>query len=447
MSTSRRLTATACELGACTSACTSSGDESTSPMPVMPSSVWMRTTRSSWLPSAIPSSTTAWRRTMASTSVIFTGLSPDADGGSWLEPTARIVDYSEIVNNPLGWPRCHERLSDHVHDRPGGAREAVRRAASAALVEHRRLGLDGRPDRRRGGWRRSHRARARRRARRRARGPGGCAVARARARAGARARPGDRDPVRVAGGVPGLDAPVAVGREHEPLLSRLARRHARRAARALPLDGAVPDGRRRDRHAQRRPLEPVPALGRDALGRGRRAAAPDGRGDAGLEHGLVQRLHRHRRHRPARRRGGAPGKDRDRHRARRWRPRHRRDPPAGGERAAQRPAGVGRDRGCPRDAGGARAARTEDPDGDGARQLPARAGVGPVRGDRQTSGSASRRGRRSGASTSSSARTVRRSRSLRARPAPSASIRAIATTEKGDCVAVVAREVDRSELL
>ena len=104
MSASRRLVATACELGACTSACTSSGEESTSPIPVMPSSVWMRTTRSSWLPSAIPSSTTAWRRTMASTSVIFTVVLQDERDGRHGQMPPQIVDYSEIVNNPLGWP-------------------------------------------------------------------------------------------------------------------------------------------------------------------------------------------------------------------------------------------------------------------------------------------------------------------------------------------------------
>ena len=72
ISSSRRLFAIACEAGAWTSAATASGAESTSPMPVIPSSVWTRMTRSSWLPSAIPSFTAGCRRTTASTSVIFT---------------------------------------------------------------------------------------------------------------------------------------------------------------------------------------------------------------------------------------------------------------------------------------------------------------------------------------------------------------------------------------
>ena len=71
ISSSRRLFAIACEPGALTSAATASGAESTSPMPVIPSSVWTRMTRSSWLPSAIPSFTAGCRRTTASTSVIF----------------------------------------------------------------------------------------------------------------------------------------------------------------------------------------------------------------------------------------------------------------------------------------------------------------------------------------------------------------------------------------
>src|SRR2546428_1320922 len=63
--------AIACEPGAVTRACTASGAESTSPIPTKPSSVCTLMTGSSWLPSAIPWSSTSWRRTMASTSVIF----------------------------------------------------------------------------------------------------------------------------------------------------------------------------------------------------------------------------------------------------------------------------------------------------------------------------------------------------------------------------------------
>src|SRR5215218_4105793 len=71
----RRPWATLCDPRASTIARQTSGDESTSPMPTMPSSVCTRITRSSWLPSAIPSSITGCRRTIASTSVIRTRLS------------------------------------------------------------------------------------------------------------------------------------------------------------------------------------------------------------------------------------------------------------------------------------------------------------------------------------------------------------------------------------
>ena len=55
-----------------------------------------------------------------------------------------------------------------------------------------------------------------------------------------------------------------------------------------------------------------------------------------VEHRVVLCLHRHRRHRPARRRGGAAGEDRRQHGARRRRPRHRGHPPAGVERPGER---------------------------------------------------------------------------------------------------------------
>ena len=57
---------------------------------------------------------------------------------------------------------------------------------------------------------------------------------------GAGARPLDRDPLRLDRCLTRVLAPLAVGREHEPLLPRLARRHPGRAARALPLDRALP---------------------------------------------------------------------------------------------------------------------------------------------------------------------------------------------------------------
>ena len=120
---------------------------------------------------------------------------------------------------------------------------------------------------------------------------------------------------------------------------------------------ALPALGHRRRHAQRRPHRPLPALVGDALGRRRRAAAADGRRDAPLEHRLVLRLHRHRRHRPARRRGRAAGEDRRQHRARRRRSRHGRDPPARAERAPERPPPLRRDRGR----GGRRAPRSACP--------------------------------------------------------------------------------------
>src|SRR5829696_7261202 len=72
---SRRPCAILCEPRASTTARQTSGDESTSPIPTRPSSVCTRITRSSWLPSAIASSISGCRRTIASTSVIRTRLS------------------------------------------------------------------------------------------------------------------------------------------------------------------------------------------------------------------------------------------------------------------------------------------------------------------------------------------------------------------------------------
>ena len=210
-----------------------------------------------------------------------------------------------------------------------GAREAGRHAAGAALVEPERLveplvpivsvangaGPDG--------------ARARRRPRRRAGGPGRRAQPRPRAPAGAGHRPRDRDPVRLARGLARLHAALAVGREPEPLVPRLSDRPGRRAARALPLDRALPARRRRRRHPQRRAQRPLPALVRDALGRRRRRSG--GRWSTGCSRWNTDWCCVYidiARHRPARRRGGAAGEDRRQHRARRRRARHGGDPPA-----------------------------------------------------------------------------------------------------------------------
>src|SRR5919112_6135949 len=72
---SRRPCAILCEPRASKIARQTSGGEATSPIPTRPSSVWTRMTRSSWLPSAIPSSISGCRRTIASTLVIRTRLS------------------------------------------------------------------------------------------------------------------------------------------------------------------------------------------------------------------------------------------------------------------------------------------------------------------------------------------------------------------------------------
>src|SRR5918993_4745946 len=61
----------ACDGGASTIAFTTGGNESTSPNPVIPASVSMRISRASWLPSALETSISGWRRMMAWTSVIF----------------------------------------------------------------------------------------------------------------------------------------------------------------------------------------------------------------------------------------------------------------------------------------------------------------------------------------------------------------------------------------
>src|ERR1043165_830157 len=67
---SARPRAILCEVGASTMALATAGEESTSPIPVMPASVWTFTKSVSWLPSA-RSLTSGRRRWMASTCVIF----------------------------------------------------------------------------------------------------------------------------------------------------------------------------------------------------------------------------------------------------------------------------------------------------------------------------------------------------------------------------------------
>ena len=170
-----------------------------------------------------------------------------------------------------------------------------------------------------------------------------------RPRAGQRAR--DRDPVRLDRRVARLHA-LAVGREHEPLVPGLADGPARTSSSRTSSRPCCSRARTSSSTSTRGPNRSLPAVVGDALGRRRRTARPHGGRDAPLEHRLVLRLHRHRRHGAARRRGRAAGEDRGQHRARRRRPRHRRDPPPGGERPAERPAPLRDDRGRARDARG-----------------------------------------------------------------------------------------------
>src|SRR4029079_7844505 len=199
--------AIAWELDRSTRAATASGAESTSPMPTTPSSVEMLITRSSWLPSAIPSSTAGWRRMMASTWVIFTRA-----------PSIRltvIVNYTSIVYNrqPGG------DLARPLLDRPLRPREARGPARAAAVEQHERLVAPLRPDRVdprlvRG----TDCGRDRRRPRRRARGADRRTSARPRDAAGRRHGPADRRAVRLAGRLARVQAALAERRQLQPLV-------------------------------------------------------------------------------------------------------------------------------------------------------------------------------------------------------------------------------------
>ena len=104
-----------------------------------------------------------------------------------------------------------------------GARQALGHLALPEDHEHGRLGEHLRPhrvDRERRG---ADRARPRRQPRRRVRGPGRRAPAAPGAAAGAGLGPRDRDPGALARGVEGEHAELALGRELQPLVPRLAR--------------------------------------------------------------------------------------------------------------------------------------------------------------------------------------------------------------------------------
>src|SRR5258705_7242305 len=208
--------AIAWEPGAVTSAWTASGEESTSPIPTMPSSVWTLMTRSSWLPSAMPSSSAGWRRMMASTSVIF----------NWA-PTGRrslIVNYTQIVYNRQA---CAE-LPRPLLDRPRRAREACGPARAAPVEQHERLVAPLHPDRLDQGRRRADGRRSRRRPRRRAGGTGRRAPSRARDGAVGRAGPADRRAMRLARRLARVHAPLAERRQLQPLLPAVAGRRTGR---------------------------------------------------------------------------------------------------------------------------------------------------------------------------------------------------------------------------
>ena len=188
------------------------GAESTSPMPMMPSSVWTLITRSSWLPSAIPSSSAGWRRMIASTSVIFTRA-----------PSIRltvIVNYTSIVYNrpPGGRPR------------PSTARSTSTRPASTSAGSSCR----GRTTRAAGRTSSSRSSRSRAATARPRVVIGGvhgdepegqvAALRLAReTRAGRRHGPADRRPVRLAGCLARVHAALADRRELQPLVPGRAR--------------------------------------------------------------------------------------------------------------------------------------------------------------------------------------------------------------------------------
>ena len=237
----------------------------------------------------------------------------------------------------------------HVHDRSRGARKADRAAAVPEDLEHGRMGLRVRPDRELRERRRADRRGLGRQPRRRVRGADRAPPARQRAPARAGSRTADRRPDHLQGGLAGEYADVALGGELQPLVPGVARRAAERAARRLLHARPLPAGRRRDRHALRRPHRLVPALLAHARRRRSRAAPGDARGDARLELRLPLPLRRRQRLGAPAGRGRGSGEDRDHDRARRRRARPRAGAPARVERPPQRASPRGRARGRGRD--------------------------------------------------------------------------------------------------
>ena len=191
----------------------------------------------------------------------------------------------------------------------------------------------------------------------------------------------------------------------------------------------------------------LPAVVGDALGRRRRAAPADGRRDARLEHRLVLRLHRHRRHGPARRRGRAAGQDRrlaPSSAAAATSPPRSTASPQSGLANVLRHFGVlaGEVQTRASSAGPSRSCAATELDN---YLLAPESGLFETFVDLGDSGSS--RASRSAGSTSSSGPTASPSRSSRRRPtASSASSARSRRPTQGDNVVVVAREVDETEL-
>ena len=153
-------------------------------------------------------------------------------------------------------PRFHSRSTSTLR-----ASSSASCGCRASRTERRER--DARPaDRGRRGRRGPDGARDRRRPRRRARGPGRGAQPAARAQARGRERPRDRHPVPLDRRLAGLHAALALGREPEPLVPGLAGGHDRRAARRLRHARADRARGHRRRHPQRRSQRPLPSRGR-----------------------------------------------------------------------------------------------------------------------------------------------------------------------------------------
>ena len=191
-------------------------------MPVMPSSVCTSTTRSSWLPSAIPSSSTGCRRITASTSVIFNETPPRRPGVRRPPLRPPIVDYR---------PNC-------LQSRPAMSRPPLRFSARSISTLRASISAGSscraRPTRAAG---RTCSSRSSRSAAATGRPRSSSAASTATSPEGQVAAlnlaretraedvhgQADHRPVRLTGRLARLHAPLAVGREPQPLVPGLAR--------------------------------------------------------------------------------------------------------------------------------------------------------------------------------------------------------------------------------